>query len=101
MIKPYKAYSEARKRKAREKNRKRAAELGLTSTEYGLLKYAHLKAELSAKPDETLEQTKVRALKIWHEEVEKSNAEHQRLIDMIMSLPDEKQRRMMMNKMRS
>ena len=49
------------------RNEKEAAKLSLTSTEYGLLKYAHLKAELSAKPDETLEQTRVRANKIWHE----------------------------------
>lgn len=68
--------------------------MGITLEELGLLSYARLKTEMSAKPDETLERTEVRALKIWQKEVDKH-----KFINHIMSLP-EKQRKIMMNRMR-
>lgn len=73
---------------------------GLTATEYGLLKYAYLKAELPAKPDETIEQTRARAKEIWKEELQKQKEEEQRFMDAVMSLPDEKQRRQLINRFR-
>jgi hypothetical protein len=88
--------------KARKReNRKKAAEMGLTLTEFGLLSYAHLEAELSAKANETVEQTNARAKAIWHKEVEDWRAEEKRLTDTITSLPDEKERRKLLARMRS
>lgn len=46
----------------RRENKEQAAKMGLTLTEYGLLKYASLEAELSAKVDETLEETAARVI---------------------------------------
>jgi hypothetical protein len=72
---------------------------GLTATEYGLLKYAYLKAELSAKPDETIEQTKARANEIWKQELQKQREQEKVFINAVMSLP-EKYRKSLLRKMR-
>jgi hypothetical protein len=87
---------EARARKHEEQ----AAEMGITSTELGLLKYGHLEAELSAKPDETLEQTMARGNELGHKMIEEWKAQDRDLIRVIMSLP-EKQRRKLLAEMRS
>jgi hypothetical protein len=84
----------------RRESRKRAAELGLSERDYGELKYAYLKAELSAKPNETLEQTRARAKEIWKQEVQKHRKKERYFMKAIMSLP-EKEKRQLMNKMRS
>lgn len=102
--KPFSSFNrKSKKSKSKEvkraRNKRMAQKMGITIEELSLLSYAKLKAEMSAKPDETLEQTDVRALKIWHEEVDQWNAERQMLIYHIMSLP-EKQRKIMMNRMR-
>jgi hypothetical protein len=53
----------------------------------GFLKYAYLEAELSAKPDETLEQTQARAKKIWHDKLLEEEAQERDLMRVIMGLP--------------
>jgi hypothetical protein len=75
---------EARKKE----HRKRAKEMGLTPSEYGLLKYAYVKADVSAKPDETVEQTRIRANRIYQKELQKERENEQKIIDAVMSLPE-------------
>jgi hypothetical protein len=87
---------EARARKHEEQ----AAKEGMTSTEYGFLKYGYLKAELSAKPDETLEQTKARGEELGRKEFEEWNAQNKDLMRMVMNLP-EKWRKSLLAKIRS
>jgi hypothetical protein len=88
-----------RRRRRRKEYSKRAKEMGLTYSEYVLLNYAYWVAELSSKPDETVEQTQVRANEIWQKEVQSQRENEQRLIDSIMSLP-ENERKEFVNKMR-
>jgi hypothetical protein len=94
------AKARARKRENRKRAAKMAAEIGLTLTEFGLLGYAHLGAELSAKPNETVEETNARTIELWHKKVEDWRAEEKRLIDAIMSFP-EKERRKLLARMKS
>jgi hypothetical protein len=101
--KSFSSFNRKSKNKSKEINRARnkriAQKMGITIEELSLLYYAKLKAQMSAKSDETLQQTEIRAMKIWREEVDQWNAERQMLINHIMSLP-ENQRKIMMNRMR-
>lgn len=78
-----------------DKTEKPYSKSNLSKIEYGLMKYAHLKAEATAKFDETVEETRARANKIWKEEIQWHREQSQMFIHAVMSLPEEHRRELL------